>query len=161
MFIELLIKDTVSLTVSKLTKNVVGLLFFRGFSSFFYIFLKTNLDTIVSFVPLAEWSSINEHNSTLHKSLSTHKFVVGSVVDDIQNTGLASCDFSTPRKVTGIQAKSTELEVTTTDTNGVDTLMTKLGVSWLTSRFEFTLFTELITLTTSVATLMTRITRNT
>ena len=38
--------------------------------------LPTNVNSIVSEVPLLEWGSINLHNGTLHKGLCPHKLIV-------------------------------------------------------------------------------------
>ena len=45
-------------------------------------------ESIVSFVPLTEGCSINDNNSVLHQGLGTDQLVVGSVVDNVNDTGL-------------------------------------------------------------------------
>jgi hypothetical protein len=41
-----------------------------------HLLLPTDVHSIVSEVPLLEWSSINLYNGALHKSLSPHKLIV-------------------------------------------------------------------------------------
>lgn len=48
-------------------------------------------DTVVLLIPLTESSGINLDNAVLDEGLGTHQLVVGGVVNDIQNTGLAGC----------------------------------------------------------------------
>jgi hypothetical protein len=45
-----------------------------------------------------------------------------------------------PRKVTRLKTEGTEFAVTTSSTDGMDTLCTELGVSWLAAKLEFSLF---------------------
>lgn len=72
-------------------------------------------------------------DGTLDESVSTDQLVVGGVVDNGQGTGLARDTFGTPREVTRFKTKSTTLEVTTTDTNKMNTLTTQLSVGGLTT----------------------------
>ena len=85
------------------------------------------------FPPLTEGSSINLNNSRFNKSLSTNKFIVRSVINDINDTGLASDSFRTPRKVTEIKTKSTEFLVTSAYSYFMNSLNTKFGVGGLTT----------------------------
>ena len=64
------------------------------------------------------------NNGTLDKGLGTDKFVVGSIINDINDTGLAADGFTSPAEGTGVQTKGTEFGVASTDTDGVDTLLT-------------------------------------
>ena len=52
------------------------------------------------------------------------KFVVGGVVDDINDTGLAGNGFRAPAEGTRVETESTEFAVSSTSTDGVDTLGT-------------------------------------
>jgi hypothetical protein len=133
---ELIIKKRVgrdiTLARSDLTLNVVRLLLSLGFST---LLLAKGL-SIVSLIPLTERSSIDLDNGTLDKSVGTDQLVVGGVVHNSQDTGLAGAVLGTPGEVTGIETKSTVLLVTTTNTDFVDTLGTKLGVGGLTTQLE-------------------------
>lgn len=162
---ELIINEGInlghSLASSKLLQDTAGLLGrFSSFSSGSLTLLAQDF-TVVSFVPLTEGSSIDLDDSALDEGLGTDEFVVRGVVDDIDNTGLARDGFAGPGEGTRVQAESTELGVTTADTDSVDALGTELGVGRLTAKFELSLLAELRTLGTSVRTLVTAITANT
>ena len=93
----------------------------------------------MSLVPLAEGSGIDLDNGVLHKGTGTDQLVVGRVVDDSDDTGLAGDGLGTPGEVTGIQTHGTELAVTSTGANLVDALSTELGVGSLTTQLELSL----------------------
>ena len=78
----------------------------------------------MSFVPLTEGCSINDNNSVLHQGLGTDQLVVGSVVDNVNDTGLPGNGFTTPGKVALVKTKGTVLFVSTTNTNSMDALGT-------------------------------------
>lgn len=44
-------------------------------------------------VPLPVRGAVNEHDAVLHQGLCPHQLVVGSVVHNINNSGLASAAF--------------------------------------------------------------------
>ncbi len=117
--------------------------------------------TIVRFVPLTEGGSIDLDNSALDEGLGADKFVVGGIVDDINDTGLARDGFTGPGEGTRVQTQSTLLNITTTNADCMDALLTELGAGRLTTKFELSLVTIVSTLGTSVRTLMTAITANT
>jgi hypothetical protein len=80
-------------------ENVVGTLLvqlFLGGLGKGSVLLTGKGNTVVSLVPLTEWSSINLDNATFHKGVGTDQFVVGGIVDDTGNTGLASNSLGTP-----------------------------------------------------------------
>ncbi len=85
------------------------------------------------FIPLTERSGINLDDSTLNESVSTDQLVVGGVVNNGQSTSLTRDTFGTPREVARVETESTTLEVTTTNTDKMDTLTTELGVGGLTT----------------------------
>jgi hypothetical protein len=141
-------------TSSQLLFNAVGLLFSllllqKGisvhciqnhlkitYSSGLTSLLLTEGNGVVGFVPLTERSGINLDDGTLDESVGTDQFVVGGVVNDSQDTSLAGDTLGTPGEVTGLETESTTLEVTTADTNQVNTLGTQLGVGRLTTQLE-------------------------
>jgi len=51
--------------------------------------LATELLGIVVLVPGSEGSSVDKNDAVLHEGLGTDQLVVGSVVNDIDNTGLS------------------------------------------------------------------------
>ncbi len=144
---------------SKLTKNTVRLLNFSLLTSL-NLALSKGL-TIMGLVPLTEGSSINLDNGTLYESLGTDELVVASIVDDIDNTGLTADGFRSPGEVTRIETEGTILDVTSTDTDGMDTLGTELGVSRLTAELELSLLTVEGTFGTSGRSLMAAVSANT
>ena len=92
--------------------------------------------SIVSLVPLTERSGIDLNNGTLDKSVGTDQLVVGSVVHNSQDTGLAGAVLRAPGEVARVETKGTVLLVTTADTDFMDALGTKLSVGSLTAQLE-------------------------
>lgn len=118
LIVKMRIKFAAIVALFKLSLKMVALLalgFLSGSSA--ALLLDTDLNTIVLLIPLLERGSINLHNSILYQSLSTHKFVVGGVINDIQHTGLTGNSLRTPRKVTVVKTESTELGVSSADAN--------------------------------------------
>lgn len=70
------------------------------------------------------------------------------------NTGLPRDALAAPSEVTRVETESTVLEVTTTDTNGVDTLGTDFGTGGLTTELELPVFAIVGALGTGVRTLV-------
>jgi len=106
------------------------------------VLLVADGHTIVLLVPLTERSSINLDDGVLHQSLGTDQLVVGGVVDNVQDTGLARAGLSTPGEVTGVQTEGTELHVASTAANGPDGDVlggAQLGVGCRTSHLELAL----------------------
>ncbi len=87
-----------------------------GFFSLFNLLL-VKLNVVVLQVPLTEGSGVNPDNSVLDKGLGAHKFVIGSVVDNVENTGLATDGLGAPGEGTSIDAECAVLEVATTTTD--------------------------------------------
>ena len=51
------------------------------------------------FVPLSEWGGIDGNDATFDQGLGSDQFVVGGVVDDIDNTNFSCDGFSSPGEV--------------------------------------------------------------
>lgn len=81
--------------------DAVGFLGSIGSSSFSDTLLTQNF-TVMRFIPLTEGSSIDLDNGTLDEGLGTDKFIVGSIVNDINDTSLTRNGFTTPTEGTGI-----------------------------------------------------------
>jgi hypothetical protein len=111
-----------SLATGLLLDEAVGLFDFSD-GGIGLTLLAQNL-TVVRFVPLTEGSGIDLDNGTLDEGLGADKFVVGGVVDDINDTGLAGNGFRAPAEGTRVETESTEFAVSSTSTDGVDTLGT-------------------------------------
>lgn len=92
--------------------------------------LLAELLTVMLHEPRLEGSGIDLANGALDESLGTDQFVVGGVVDDVEDTALAGDVLGTPGEVALIQTESAELQVATTTADGADTLggaVNKLG----------------------------------
>ena len=51
------------------------------------------------FVPLSEWGRIDGDDATFDQGLGSDQFVVGGVVDNIDNTNFSCNGFSSPGEV--------------------------------------------------------------
>lgn len=96
----------------------------------------TEVLAVVCLVPLAERSGIDLDNGGLGEGVGSDQLVVGRMVGDDDNTDFTSNAFGSPGKVTGFETKSTELAVTTTGTDKMDSLGTDTGVGSLATGFE-------------------------
>jgi hypothetical protein len=99
----------------------------------------TNGGGVVRLIPLAERGSIDLDDGVLDQGTGTDQLVVGGVVDNSNDTGLAGDGLGTPGEVTGIQTHGTELAVASTGADLVDALSTELGVGSLTTQLELSL----------------------
>jgi hypothetical protein len=109
---------------------------YQTYSSLAATLLLAESLSIVSLIPLTERSSIDLNDGTLDEGVGADQLVVGSVVNNGQNTSLAGAVLRAPGEVARVETKGTVLLVTTADTNFVNTLRSKLGVSSLTTQFE-------------------------
>jgi len=108
-----------------------------------YIFLSTSFChglRIVSLIPLTERGSIDLDDSILDKGVCSDELIVRGIVNHADDPRLLCYALTSPRKVASIETKGTELEVPSTDTDSMDTLGSKLGISGLTTELEFSLF---------------------
>jgi hypothetical protein len=71
---------------------------------------------------LSEGSGIDLDDGGLGQSVGTDKFVVRRVVGDNDDTGLAGNTLGTPREVARLETETTELAVTTTGADKVNSL---------------------------------------
>merc|ERR1712139_396148 len=107
-----------------------------------------DLDTIELLVPLLEGGSIDLDDAALHEGVGAHQLVVGRVVGNVQQTGLAGDGLSAPRVIPGVEAQSTVLGVATTGTHGANALVADPAVGGLTTELELAVhapFSELAT----------------
>lgn len=95
--------------------------------------------SVMRLVPLAERSGIDLDYGGLGEGICADEFVVGRMEDDTDDTGLAGDSLGTPGEVAGIETESTELAVSSTGTDEMDTLSTNTGVGGLTTELESTL----------------------
>jgi len=95
--------------------------------------------SIVGFVPLTEGSSINLNDGALNKSVGSDKLIVRCIVHDTDNPRLPCNVLRAPCKVATFQAEGTILQVSSADTDSVNTLSSELGVGGLTTELELSL----------------------
>ena len=50
---------------------------------------SSKADSVVVGVPLGEWSSVDLDDAVLDKGVSSDKFVIGCIVDDIEDSGFS------------------------------------------------------------------------
>lgn len=87
-------------------------------------------------VPLTERSGIDLDNGGLGQGVGTDELVVGRVVGDGNDTGLAGDTLRAPGEVARVETEGTELAVATTGADEMDTLGTDTGVGGLTALLE-------------------------
>ena len=91
---------------------------------------------VVSLVPLTEGGGINLDDGGLGQGVGSDQLVVGRVVGDDDDTGLAGNALGGPGEVARVEAEGTELAVATTGADKVDTLGTDTGVGGLATLLE-------------------------
>lgn len=109
------------------------------------------------FPPLSEGSRIDLDNRTLHQGLRPHQLIITGIVDDIDDAGLPGCHFTTPRKVTRIESKTSFLDISTTNTDFVNAFGANTGVGRLPTQFELSLLAVVSPFCTGMRAFMTRI----
>ena len=87
----------------------------------------TELDSIMVAVPGFEWCSIDQHNTVLDQSVGSDELVVGGVVDDVDDSGLLGNSFGSPVEVSFLESQSSELVVTSSDSDMPDSLVDFAG----------------------------------
>ena len=116
---------------------------------------------VVSLVPLTEGRGIDDDDGVLHQSLGTDQLVVGGIVDDVDDAGLASDGFGSPGEVTGVETESSVLLVSSADANGVDALRSQLGVGGGPGQLELSLHADRVALAARGAALVPMVARDT
>jgi len=126
--------------------------------------LLAELFAVVLHEPSLEGGGIDLADGTLDESLGTDQFVVGGVVDDVEDTALAGDVLGTPGEVALVQTESAELQVATTTADGADTLgltVDELGHGGGAANLELALLLMDVAATAGQAMLVTGITTNT
>jgi len=116
--------------------------------------LDGEVNLVVLQVPLTERGGVNSNDASLDQSLGTDQFVVSGVVNDINDTGLASLDFGTPGEVTSFEAQCAPLKVATHASHAVDVLLTELGVGGRATQLKLAFLAVVRALSTGVAALV-------
>ena len=103
---------------------------------------------------MSEGSSVNNNNGVLDQGLGSDQLVVGGVVDNVDDSGLAGDGLAAPGEVSLIQPESTVLLVSSTDTEGVDPLRGQLGHGGGSGQLELPLLADGSPLASGSAALM-------
>lgn len=91
---------------------------------------------VVGLVPLSEGGGIDLDDGALGEGVGSDQLVVGGMVGDGNDTGLAGQALGTPGEVTGFETEGTVLVVTTSGSDGVDALRANTGVGTLATSLE-------------------------
>lgn len=134
--------------VSNLRVNDSVLLTFLNstLSSFGFSFLNLHVltlfggevDTVVVGIPLREGSSVDLNDAVLDEGVGSDQLVVGGVIDDVEDSGLAGDSFGGPVEVAFLESESSELEVSSSnsDTSDSSSVRDEFGVGDGSSLFE-------------------------
>lgn len=91
---------------------------------------------VVGLVPLSEGGGVDLDDGALGQGVGADQLVVGRVVGDGNDTGLAGAALGAPGEVARVEAQGTELVVTAAGADGVDTLGADTGVGTLAASLE-------------------------
>ncbi len=92
--------------------------------------------TVVSLVPLTERSGVDLDDGGLGQGVGADKLVVGRMVGDNNDTGLAGAALRGPGEVARVETQSTVFVIAAAGADGVDSLGTDTGVGLLTAGLE-------------------------
>merc|ERR1719473_1086967 len=126
----------------------------------FVALLLADLHPIMLLIPLLERGRIDLDDATLHECVGADELIVGRVVHHIQDANLASHRFGGPREIASVQPQSAVLGVAATRTHGTNALVPNLGVRGLATKLKFAVHAPFGELSSGLATLMERVTRN-
>lgn len=91
---------------------------------------------VVGLVPLTEGGGIDLDDGGLGQGVGADQLVVGGVVGDDDDAGLAGDALGGPREVTRVETEGAELLVAAAGADGVDALGADTGVGLLAARLE-------------------------
>ena len=93
-------------------------------------------------VPSCEGGGIDGDNAVLDEGLGPDQLVVGGVVDDVEDPGLAGDGFGGPVEVSFLETESSELVVSASDSDSSDPgfVIDELGVGDGSGLFKGSLF---------------------
>jgi len=123
--------------------------------------LLVQLDSVVALVPRAERLGVNLDDGVLDEGLGADELVVRGVVDNIEDAALASADFRAPGEVASVEAEGAELAVAAAGADLVHALLANASVRGRATELVLALALVDDTLTTGVAALVARVTRDT
>lgn len=139
--LELLLNSRLDLTLGRvalglLLLNSLALLDLLLLGALGTLALAAETLTVVGLVPLTERSGVDLDDGGLGQGVCADKLVVGRVVGDGDDTGLAGAALGSPGEVTGVETEGTVLVVTATGADGVDALGADTGVGSLAAGLE-------------------------
>lgn len=117
--------------------------------------------SVVGLVPLSEGGSIDLDDGRLGQSVGSDQLVVGGVERDTEDSGLSGGALRAPREVTGLNSDGSELLVSTSGSDGVDSLGSDSGDGTLSATLELSLLVDGDTLGAGVGSLVSGVSRNT
>lgn len=91
---------------------------------------------VVGLVPLTEGGGVDLDDGGLGQGVGADELVVGRVVGDGDDTGLAGAALGGPGEVAAVEAEGAELVVAAAGADGVDALGADTGVGTLAASFE-------------------------
>lgn len=100
--------------------SVLGALGFLLFDLEILGSLDVEVGVVLVEVPLGEGGSVNLHDAVSHKGIGSHQLVVGGVVDDVEDSGLARDCLGCPVEVAVLEAEGSELEVSSSDSDSAN-----------------------------------------
>jgi len=116
---------------------------------------------VMRLVPLTERGGVDGNDGVLDESLGSHELVVAGVVYGVDDTRLASNRLRSPREVSGVQPKSSSLDVATPDSDQMDAVTADFGHRGRTTHFILSLLLVGGPLATGLPLLMPLCLRNT
>lgn len=82
--------------------------------------LDVEVDVVLVEVPLGEGSGVDLYDAVSHEGIGSDQLVVGGVVDDVEDSGLARDCFGSPVEVAVLEAEGSELEVSSSDSHSAN-----------------------------------------
>jgi len=164
--VDILVNLGVGVASGELGADVLGGLGFTfGLLLGLGLALLAELAAVMLHEPGLERGAFDLNDGTLDEGLGADQFVVGGVVDDIQDTGLAGDVLGAPGEIAAVQTEGAELEVATAATHGADTLATvvvvELGHGRRATELELALLLMDVTATACKAMLVPGVARDT
>lgn len=69
-----------------------------------YLFLSSDDGSVMRFIPLSVWCSIDLYNCVFNECVCSYQFVIGCVVYDVHDFCLFRCCFTSPTEISGIES---------------------------------------------------------
>jgi hypothetical protein len=139
LFSNLLVDDSTSGVFLELGKNMSGSLGFGSGLVALLDLLLVEVKVILLKVPLSEGIGINGHDAVLHDGLGSDELVVGSVINDIKNSGLSGDGLGTPGEISSINSECSVLHVGSSSSDWSNSFLAQFGHGWLSTHLELSL----------------------